>query len=71
MRSDTPLAFISSPARMNSGTASNGKESIPPISRCGAVASEPCSNSSQATPMIPSEKATGVLPTSSASQPPK
>ena len=56
---------------MNSGTASRGKESMPPMRRCGAVASEPPSNMSHATPMIPSEKATGVLATRRASQPPK
>ena len=56
---------------MNSGTASSGNESMPPMSRCGAVASEPPSNSSHATPMMPSENATGVFATRRASQPPK
>ena len=36
MRSVTPPVFIAMPARMKQGTASSGKESMPPISRCGA-----------------------------------
>jgi hypothetical protein len=67
MRSVTPPVFIAMPARMKQGTASSGKESMPPISRCGAEVIVWPSIISQTMPMKMSENATGMLAMTSAS----
>ena len=59
---------MATPARMKQGTASSGKESMPPIRRWGAVIMLPPSMRSQAIPMKIKENATGMLAATSVSQ---
>ena len=68
MRSVTPPLFMATPARMKQGTASSGKESMPPIRRWGAVIMVPPSMRSQAIPMKTRENETGMLAATSTSQ---